>query len=264
MIDHAPPIQPLPKVRQGQQLKALLRLRELLLSGEVAPGERVAEIPLAARLAVSRTPLRLALVTLEHEGLLAMLPGGGFVVRDFDPADIADAIELRGVLEGTAARLAAERLTSPKALAPLLASVEVMEPLVRIAHPGLVDFEAYVAANETFHARLLDLAKSPMLRRAMEQAMALPFASPSSFVLTQADRPESREILFLAQAQHRAILQAIERREGARAEALAREHAQLAKQNLQLALGDTELLATVPGGALIRRDSPVGKRRHAS
>ncbi|HEV2676301.1 MAG TPA: GntR family transcriptional regulator [Aliidongia sp.] len=250
--------------RPGQQLKAVLRLRELLLSGEFGPGERVAEIPLAARLSVSRTPLRLALLTLAHEGLLEMLPGGGFVVRDFDPADIADAIELRGVLEGTAARMAAERLTDPADLAPLRAAVEAMEPLVRTPEPGLADFERYVAANEIFHARLLDLAGSPMLRRAMAQAMVLPFASPNSFVLTQADLPESREILLLAQAQHRAILEAIEAREGTRAEALAREHARLAKQNLKLALGDAALLASVPGAALIRRDPVDGGRKIAS
>jgi GntR family transcriptional regulator of vanillate catabolism len=246
--------------RPGQQLKAVLRLRELLLSGEVGPGERVAEIPLAARLGVSRTPLRLALSTLAHEGLLDMLPGGGFVVRDFDPSDIADAIELRGVLEGTAARLAAERLAEPAELALLREAVETMEPLVRTAEPGVADFERYVAANAIFHARLLDLAKSPMLRRAMAQAVALPFASPSSFVLGQADLPESREILQLAQAQHRAILEAIEAREGTRAEALAREHARLAKQNLKLALGDATRLASVPGNALIRRATTGGRK----
>jgi GntR family transcriptional regulator, vanillate catabolism transcriptional regulator len=185
-------------------------------------------------------------------------------VRDVDPADIADAIELRGVLEGTAARMAAERLSDPARLAPLRAAVEAMEPLVRTATPGLGDFERYVAANEIFHARLLDLADSPMLCRAMAQAMALPFASPSSFVLAQADLPESREILVLAQAQHRAILEAIEAREGTRAEALAREHARLAKQNLKLALGDAALLANVPGNALIRRDQSQGSRKIAS
>ena len=68
----------------------------------------------------------------------------------------------------------------------------------------------------------------------------------------------------LAQAQHRAILEAIEAREGTRAEALAREHARLAKQNLKLALGDAARLASVPGNALIRRDHPNGGRKIAS
>ena len=58
-------------------------------------------------------------MTLEHEGLLETLPGGGFVVREFTRTDIDDAIELRGVLEGTAARLAAERLESEDELEPL-------------------------------------------------------------------------------------------------------------------------------------------------
>lgn len=249
--------------RSGQQLKAQLRLRELLLAGAFAPGERVAEIPLAARLGVSRTPLRLALTALEHEGLLEMLPSGGFVVRDFGAADIADAIELRGVLEGTAARLAAERLADPAALAPMRAAVAAMEPLVRGPAPGLADFERYVGFNEAFHAALLDLAGSAVLRRAIAQVAALPFASPSAFVLTQAELPQSGEVLFIAQAQHRAILEAIEAREGARAEALAREHARLATQNLKHVLDNRALLASLPGGALIRLEKREGRRRRA-
>src|SRR5437868_15398765 len=92
-----------------QIMSAVLRLRELILSGDFAPGARVSELPLVELLGVSRTPLRLALAALEHEGLLRGLPGGGYVVREFTQADISDAIELRGVLEGTAARFAAER-----------------------------------------------------------------------------------------------------------------------------------------------------------
>jgi GntR family transcriptional regulator of vanillate catabolism len=56
---------------------AILRLRELLLGGEYSPGQRLAEVPLAKRLAVSRTPLRLALMSLEQEGLVEEYPTGG-------------------------------------------------------------------------------------------------------------------------------------------------------------------------------------------
>jgi GntR family transcriptional regulator of vanillate catabolism len=62
----------------SQTTKATLGLRELILDGELMPGERVGEIGLAERLEVSRTPLRIALSTLSHEGLLEQLPGGGF------------------------------------------------------------------------------------------------------------------------------------------------------------------------------------------
>ena len=68
----------------------------MILSGEFAPGERMSELRLVKRLGVSRTPLRLALATLEHEGLLQGLKSRGYVVREFTKADISDAIELRG------------------------------------------------------------------------------------------------------------------------------------------------------------------------
>ena len=87
-------------------------MRELLLRGEFRSGERLREIPLAARLKVSRTPLRLVLDRLEQEGLLTARPTGGFVAAEFSVQDIHDGIEIRGMLEGTAAKLAAERLES--------------------------------------------------------------------------------------------------------------------------------------------------------
>ena len=66
----------------SQTTKATLGLRELLLSGAFKPRERVPELRLVEELGVSRTPLRIALMTLEHEGLLETLSGGGFVVRE--------------------------------------------------------------------------------------------------------------------------------------------------------------------------------------
>src|ERR1700755_135125 len=107
------------RANRTQIMRALLRLRELILSGEFEPGERMSELPLVERLGVSRTPLRLALATLEHEGLLRNLSGGGYAVRAFTQADMRDAVELRGVLEGTAARFAAERGAAPRELRSL-------------------------------------------------------------------------------------------------------------------------------------------------
>src|SRR6266850_2569885 len=92
--------------------RTILRLRELILKGEFGPGERISEQPLTARLNVSRTPIRLALERLAHEGLLEPYPTGGFVVRKFTLNDVWDGIEVRGLLEGGAARLAAERRTN--------------------------------------------------------------------------------------------------------------------------------------------------------
>ena len=93
----------------SQTVRVQLRLRELILGGELKPGARIAELTLVERLGASRTPIRMALVRLQEEGLLEALPHGGFSVKDFSEYDIHDAIELRGTLEGLCARLAAER-----------------------------------------------------------------------------------------------------------------------------------------------------------
>src|SRR5258706_16312907 len=93
---------------QSQNLKAILGLRGMIVDGLIAPGARVSELLLVEKLGISRTPARIALVQLRNEGLLEALPTGGFVVASFSELDILEAIEIRGTLEGMAARYAAE------------------------------------------------------------------------------------------------------------------------------------------------------------
>jgi GntR family transcriptional regulator of vanillate catabolism len=231
-------------------VRALLRLRELILSGEFEAGERMSELPLVERLGVSRTPLRLALAELEHEGLLRGLAGGGYVVREFTMGDIRDAIELRGVLEGTAARYAVQRHPSRRDLNALQKLNDGIEELVHRA--DYESFEGYVDLNERFHARLLKMASSPMLERTLAGIVSLPFAGPSAaFVLSEAEIPESREILVIAHRDHANLIQALDRGEGARAESLAREHAYVALTNLEIALRHRDVLERMPGASLL-------------
>jgi GntR family transcriptional regulator of vanillate catabolism len=222
-------------------------LREQILSGEFAPGERMSELPLVERIGVSRTPLRLALARLEHEGLLQQLRTGGYVVREFSPQEVADAIELRGVLEGTAARFAAERGAPCR---EVRAMTELNDLIGELLRTDLI-FDRYVELNEDFHARLLKLARSDVLSRALTGVTALPFAGPSAFVLLDPDVPESRMILIAAHRQHQSLLEAISARQGARAESLAREHARIALTNLEILRENAEIKARVPGAALI-------------
>jgi len=126
------------QANRTQMMRALLALREQILSGEFNPGERMSELRLVERLGVSRTPLRLALASLEHEGLLRVLPTGGYVVREFTQTDIRHAIELRGVLEGTACRFAAEHGASRRDLRALQEINDAVEPLVHRA-----DYESF-------------------------------------------------------------------------------------------------------------------------
>jgi GntR family transcriptional regulator, vanillate catabolism transcriptional regulator len=234
-----------------QALRAKLSLRELILEGGLKGGERLSEVPLAGRLGVSRTPLRLALAQLEHEGLLEAVPGGGFTVSTFTRQQIVDAIDLRGVLEGMAARLAAERLEDPSELEAISGCVAQLDALVRPDRPAIEAFERYVKLNARFHLLLVQLAKSRAVEQAIAQVEALPFASASAFVQVQAEMPESHRILYVAQTQHRALLESIEDGEGARAEEVAREHARLARRNLDMALTSERAMQRLPGAALI-------------
>ncbi len=234
----------------SQTERVAVTLRERLLRGDFRPGERLAELALVPLLNASRTPVRLALERLAHQGLLEALPFGGFRVREFTIAEIWDSIEIRGVLEGTAARFAAERLSHTRDLEPLRDSHRAFE---QMAPMHMENFVRYLENNLAYHRELWKLARSPMLQRTLEGVCALPFAEPGALVF--GDSPDAQEFharhAVIAIEQHRAILDAIENREGSRAESVAREHARLARKNLDWALRNRELLHRFPGGSLI-------------
>src|SRR6185503_17596487 len=188
----------------SQTARALFRLRESLLRGEFAPGERMAELPLVARLGVSRTPIRLALERLAHLGLLDLSAGGGFTVRGYTPSEALDAIEIRGVLEGTAARLASERLVDRSEVDSLRRINDEIERLDRLT---LDSFGDYMDFNEAFHSAIIDLAKSVMLRRAFEHAVSLPFASPSAMVFPTSGFAHADATLAIAKEHHRGLIE---------------------------------------------------------
>jgi GntR family transcriptional regulator of vanillate catabolism len=241
----------------SQTARALFSLRELLIRGEVAPGERMAELPLVARLGVSRTPIRLALERLAHMGLVDLNAGGGFTVRGYTPSEALDAIEIRGVLEGTAARLAAERLADSTEVATLRDLGEEMDRLERLT---LDSVGRYMDLNEAFHSTIIDMAKSAMLTRAYSHAISLPFASPSAMVFPTSGLAHADEALAVAKEHHRGIVEAIAKRQGTRAESLTREHAFIGRRVLAMALSDAEALARVPGASLINPPVRTGTR----
>ena len=232
--------------------RAMTELRKRILSGEFDPGARLSEVAVAEALDISRTPVRHALTKLADEGLLERLAGGGFAVRSFAVQDVRDAIEIRGVLEGTAARLAAERGAPPEGLARLHEVVRELDTCFLAERDSDVDFERYVPLNAAFHDTLWSLCGSPVLRGELERATRLPFAAPSAFLPDGSAIDAFRRSLRVAQAQHRAIASAIAAREGARAEALSREHARIALGNLEYILSeDRTLLEQIPGLALL-------------
>lgn len=238
----------------SQAVKAQLRLRELILAGELPSGARITELAIVEKLGVSRTPIRAALMRLEQEGLLEALVNGGYVVRIFTERDVSEAIELRGTLEGLLVRLAAERGANAFLLSEARACLGEID--VVLSQLALDDdaFLRYVTLNQKFHNLLSEMAGSAVIARELDRVVKLPFASPSAFVVLQANSPQSRDMLIVAQDQHRQVLDAIEQGEGARAEAIMREHSRIAQRNLQASLQSHDV-GQMSGVRLIRKRS---------
>jgi GntR family transcriptional regulator of vanillate catabolism len=232
----------------SQTSRVVARLRDSLVRGEFAAGERLAELSLVARLGVSRTPIRLALERLAHDGLLIFSANRGFSVRGYSPAEALDAIEMRGVLEGTAARLAAERLVDSAELAPMRRLCDRMDAIEQLTPESAAPF---LELNGPFHDAIVDLAKNAALRHAYCDAVSLPFAAPNAIEFPRSAIKYASEMFAMAKAHHRGIVDAITMRQGTRAENLAREHARLAAGVLTSALADRDALSALPGGSLI-------------
>jgi GntR family transcriptional regulator of vanillate catabolism len=239
--------------RLASEERAYLGLRDLLLAGDIEPGQRLNEVRLSERLGMSRTPIRWALIELEHIGLVESLPAGGFVARRFSVAEVENAMVLRGCLEGIAARLAAENgigAALRREFQGLLTEGSAM-----VGGPAISPDQQrrFAQLNEQFHSTLARAAGNDALLRAIDNNNRLPFAAPSAMLPVNDDSPESLFWLRSSQAQHEALVQAIEARQGGRAQHLAEEHARVGRRGLQRVLNAPERLQGLwPGLAKAR------------
>jgi GntR family transcriptional regulator of vanillate catabolism len=244
----------IPLTRDASQTeRAILGIRDLVLRGEFKAGERLAEVELAERLGVSRTPIRAALQRLAEEGLLELAQPTGYIVRSFTETDIDDAIEVRGTIEALAARLAAERGVSRVILNEMRKCLTDIDAVLAEKRVDEEHLHRYSVSNARFHELMIDAAGSEMVKRSLARVVSLPFASPSAFVLMQAKIPDAFDIFKIAQRQHYDILDAIEARAGTRVDALVKEHARIARKNLEIALLNVDAIEQILGAPLIRR-----------
>jgi DNA-binding GntR family transcriptional regulator len=198
------------EIPQGQG--AYRRLLEDIRSGTLSPGARLRETELAERLGISRTPVREAIRQLETDGLVIHLPRQGATIRSLDHAEVVELYEMRAVLEGTAARLAA-RAASDIELTELAALNSELES----APVGAAAREL----NRVFHRTLIDAARNRFLIKSMSALQkTLLILGPTT--LADPDRARS------AVAEHAAVLAALQARDGSRAEAAMRAHVEAA------------------------------------
>jgi GntR family transcriptional regulator of vanillate catabolism len=201
------------------------RIKEMILSGELAPGERVTEQGLAERLGISRTPIRHILPNLATQGLLEPVGKRGFAVKSFSEKECWEALELRALLEGQAARLLAQQGASAQVLAALDECLQSGDRLFAERRLRPADEQLYGIMNERFHRIVVDNCGSPLLKQIVDRLNLLPFVAPSVLVFDQVGISRAFDLLFRAHGCHHAIVEAIRQRDASRAESLFREHA---------------------------------------
>jgi DNA-binding GntR family transcriptional regulator len=213
-------------------LDAYERIRAAIRDGTLPPGLRLTEADLAARFGVSRTPVRGAIARLEAEGLLTRDPRRGLAVTRPDHAEVIELFVMREILEGAAARLAAQHATETE--------IEAMAELVAGEAAALRDPDRLRDVNRRLHGLLYLAAHNRYLLRSLEQIAATMSLLPS--LLASQERAEA------AHAEHRLLLDALRRRDGEAAEAAARQHVRAAQRHrLAWLLTTVGVPAATPG-----------------
>ena len=177
--------------------------------GRLAAGARLREAELAERLAISRTPVREALKRLELQGLVVHEPHHGAVVASLEYGQVTELYLLREVLEGTAARLAAQHATDVE--------VGVLERMVDADRALLAEPRRLAQTNRQFHQQVRDTARNRFLGNALEN-LRLSLALLAGTTLGAPGRAEA------SVAEHAAIVARIAARDPVGAEAAARQH----------------------------------------
>ena len=185
------------------------RLRQRIFERALEPGSWIDEQKLSLEFGISRTPLREALKVLAAEGLVTMKVRRGAYVTEMSAEDVRQVYRLLSLLESDAAAEVAER-GSDADLAELRALHDRLEKQIR-------QRDAFFDANEQFHLRLLDLAGNRWRRQIVEDLRKVMKLNRHHSLFKQGRLAESL-------AEHRALMAALERRDGAKAAAVMREH----------------------------------------
>ena len=204
------------------------QVRQAIHGGRFGPGERLRETEVADWLAVSRTPVREALRRLEAEGLLTFVPWRGVVVAELDRRQVTELYAMRTILEGAAARLAAQHVGE--------AEIDLMEGLLARAKAATAsggDAEALAAINRQFHQAIYTGAHNRYLMQSLETLRnSLALLRGTTFSVPGRAKAAHRE--------HAAILAAVKARDADAAEQAARDHIRAAERARLRLLFDLE------------------------
>ncbi|MBN8938152.1 MAG: GntR family transcriptional regulator [Rhizobiales bacterium] len=197
----------LPPQRRSQEVFS--RLRQAIVTGELRPNEPLIEADIAARLQVSRTPVRESMQKLSAAGLVVPRKRG-WAVREFSLEDIAMNAEVRSALEGCAAGLAAQRATPDD-----IARLSAIHAERLALDPD--DEKARIRTNRAFHDAIIAAARNPKLTDAID-------ATGLFYFNGDIVRLSSAEQMAQGNADHALILEALTAKDAAAAEARMRAH----------------------------------------
>jgi len=186
-------------------------LEEAILSGQLKPGDTLAELKLSAQLGVSRTPVREAIGQLELEGLVRSIPNRGAVVVGVSQQDMEDIYTIRTHIEGLAARWTAEKIDGPE-LKELQNVVDLQEFYLTKG-----DVQQVWQLDSSCHEQIHEASQSNPLRQVLTNFHHY-IARARRLAVENPDRAAE------SVAEHRAILTAIQQRDGAQAENAMNEH----------------------------------------
>lgn len=212
----------------GKRSESVTReLRELILSGDYQPGEPLQEDRVAGRLHASRTPVRIALMRLEVEGLATYAMNRGFTVRRYSAMDIAATVRIRAALEGLACRIIAEDGPRPDTLAALGDCLDRIDMLLERGKGADVLRGPLPDLVERYHATIVEASGRARLIEEIRRTTLVPIPVNGHYRWVSQERAATAAghgVESLAQFDRRRVVDAIARREGPRAEMLMREH----------------------------------------
>lgn len=207
-------------VKNTRVTEAYGRLRDEIRANRLPPGFQATEPEIAERLGMSRTPVREALIRLEAEGLVELVPRRGARVLPISPEDMAEIYDLLTALEPLAARLVANRKPTAEELEPLIQAIEDMEAALENE-----DLDNWAEADDRFHQALLRATGN---ERMHDFAMRLYDQAHRARMITLRMRDLPRQ----STEEQRAILDCLFAGDGGKAEQLFLEHRQRVKSEL--------------------------------
>ena len=200
-------------------------LRQMILDGRLAAGDKISEVRVSEMFDVSRTPARLALSALEVEGLIRKRAGRGYTVLDLNFGDLSKAYEVRGVLEALAAGTLARMGMSDEVEQTLIQAVDDIDRALASDLPVAERVAGYQDGNTLFHETIMRNCGNDLVGFTFDRLSGLPLLKLGTLVFNAEKSEEELMRLHFGNMQHRIVLDALRKRDVQRAEVMMREHA---------------------------------------